>query len=279
MALWQAQHVARLIGGGAELVLVETLGDRRRDVPVEELGGTGAFVAEVRKAVLDGRADIAVHSAKDLPTPDVEGLCIGAVPERGDPRDALVGAQLSAIPPGGTVGTGSARRRVQLAALRPDLVFGSVRGNIETRISKAGTEFDAVVVAAAALNRLGLAEQAAEVFDVGTFVPQPAQGALAVECRLGDDPVLESLRAIEHAPSRAAVDCERAFLAEVGGGCGAPLGAYASVDPDGTILALGVLANDDELLVRHESRGRDPVEVGRTLASELRSLAVTGSTP
>lgn len=278
MARWQAEHVARLIGGDAEFVLVETLGDLRRDVPVEDLGGTGAFVAEVRHAVLDGRADIAVHSAKDLPTAEVDGLCIAAVPERGDPRDALVGVELKRIPPGGTVGTGSARRRVQMAALRPDLVFGPVRGNIETRIAKAGTEFDAVVVAAAALERLGLSQRAAEVFDVAHFVPQPAQGALAVECRADDHSTLDALRAIEHPPSRAAVDCERAFLSEVGGGCGAPLGAFARMDADGALSVVGVLANDDGRLFRSEQRGSDPVELGRTLASDLRLLALTGST-
>lgn len=278
LALWQAEHVARLLGGETELVLVETLGDLRRDVPVEDLGGTGAFVAEVRNAVLDGRADIAVHSAKDLPTPEVDGLCIACVPERGDPRDALVGLELDRIHAGGRIGTGSARRRVQIAALRPDLVFGPLRGNIETRISKVGADFDAVVVAAAALDRLGLADRVAEIFDVTTFVPQPAQGALAVECRADDEVALAALRAIEHAPSRVAVDCERAFLAEVGGGCGAPLGAYARVEADGSIVALGVLADDAGTLFRHECRGSDAVQVGRALAVGLRSLAGTGST-
>lgn len=271
MARWQAEHVARLLGGDAELVLVETLGDRRRDVPLEALGGVGAFVAEVRDAVLDGRADVAVHSAKDLPTFVVDGLCLAAVPERGDPRDALVGAALSAISRGGRVGTGSARRRVQLAHLRPDLEFGPLRGNIETRISKAGRDFDAVVVAAAALERLGLSDRAAEVFEVGTLIPQPAQGALGLECRSDDSATLESLRAIEHTPSRTAVDCERAFLGEVEGGCGAPLAAYARVD-EGQVVLYGMLADAGEVLHRAEARGDDPLETGGRLAAQLRSI-------
>lgn len=273
LALWQAEHIAKLLGGAAELILVETLGDQRRDVPVEALGGTGAFVTEVRNAVLDGRADVAVHSAKDLPTAVIEGLCLAAVPERGDPRDALVGASLAAIDQGGRVGTGSARRRVQMAHLRPDLEFGPLRGNIETRISKAGQDFDAVVVAAVALERLGLADRAAEIFDVEIFVPQPAQGALGLECRADDEQTIELLRTIEHAPSRAAVDCERAFLHEAGGGCGAPLGAYAAVDADGQVRAHGMSADAAGVLSRAEAQGADPVEVGRRLAQRLRELA------
>lgn len=276
LARWQTNHVAELLGIDFELVIVETLGDQRRDVPVEALGGTGAFVTEVRQAVLDGRADAAVHSAKDLPTAAVEGLRIAAVPERGDPRDALVGSALADLPRGARVGTGSARRRVQLAHLRPDLEFGPLRGNIETRLASAGDGFHAVIVAAAALQRLGLGERADEILDVGTFVPQPAQGALAVECRSDASDVLTALRQIEHPRSRAAVDCERAFLAEVGGGCGAPLGAYAEVHANGDIRAHGVLLDDRDQLHRHQVTGTDPEQVGVSLAVGLRELAPSG---
>lgn len=265
-----------MLGIEAELVVVETLGDQRRDVPVEALGGTGAFVTEVRQAVLDGRADAAVHSAKDLPTAVVEGLCIAAVPERGDPRDALVGGTLAELAPGALVGTGSARRRVQMAHLRPDLEFGSLRGNIETRLASAGDPFDAVVVAAAALQRLGLSNRVDELLDVETFVPQPAQGALAVECRTDDAGTIAALKMIEHRDSRAAVDCERAFLAEIGAGCGAPLGAYAELDGEGTIRAIGVLADGSGAVHRHEVTGTDPADVGVSLAKHLRELAPSG---
>src|SRR5437763_11327944 len=186
LALWQAERVAILLGGEAELVVVSTTGDQRTDVPIWTIGGTGVFVKEVQQAVLDGRADLAVHSAKDLPSETAVGLRLAAVPERADPRDALVGARLDDIPAGGTIGTGSVRRQAQLAALRPDLRFVSIRGNIETRIGKAGGDVDAVAVAFEALDRLGLAGRAAEVLDPALMLPQVAQGALAVECRAGD---------------------------------------------------------------------------------------------
>jgi hydroxymethylbilane synthase len=152
LARWQTEHVATLLRSAAsdvevELVVVETTGDRRRDVPIAELGGKGVFAKEVQSAVLDGRADIAVHSAKDLPAVTPDGLLLAAVPERADPRDALVGRGLDGIPRGGTVATGSLRRRVQLAAIRPDLRFAELRGNMETRVRRA-EEYDAVVVAA-----------------------------------------------------------------------------------------------------------------------------------
>jgi hydroxymethylbilane synthase len=175
LALWQARHVATLLGGDAELVVVETTGDQRLDQPIWELGGKGVFVKEVQRAVLDGRADLAVHSAKDLPSETPEGLVLGAVPERGDARDALVGARLAQLPQGATVATGSRRRQVQLAGLRPDLAFVGLRGNMATRLAKA-SEVDAVVVAAVALERLGLAHHLSETFEVDVLVPQVGQG-------------------------------------------------------------------------------------------------------
>jgi hydroxymethylbilane synthase len=194
LARWQTDHVASLLGGDVEAVVVQTEGDRRTDVPIEAIGGRGVFVKEVQAAVLDGRADFAVHSAKDLPSsPELQpdGLVIACVPERGDPRDALVGSSLEGLPVGGLVATGSVRRRVQLSNLRPDLSFTGLRGNIETRLAKVGAGVDAVVVAAAALERLQRPEAAgADVLDPGVLVPQVAQGALAIECRAGDERVL-----------------------------------------------------------------------------------------
>lgn len=266
LARWQASHVASLLGEPVELVIVETTGDRRQDVPIWQMGGTGVFVKEVQAAVLEGRADFAVHSAKDLPSEACEGLVIAAVPERGDPRDAMVGCRLDDLPPGGLVGTGSVRRRAQLAERRPDLTFAGLRGNIDTRLSKAAG-FDAVVMAAAALQRLGRESHIAEVLSVDVMVPQVAQGALAVECRAGDE---ERFAHIEHRRSRLAVDAERAFLAELGGGCDLPVGAYAVVADDDEITLQGLLATrDGHIVLRGSASGADPVEVGASVASRL----------
>jgi hydroxymethylbilane synthase len=251
---------------GADLVVVETTGDRRLDVAIHDLGGQGVFVKEVQAAVLDGRADLAVHSAKDLPSTPTPGLVIAAVPERGDPRDALVGCPLAELRPGARVATGSVRRRSQLAALRPDLTFEGLRGNVGTRVARAGTAgVDAVVVAAAALVRLGIADRAAEVLSVELLLPQVAQGALAVECRADDDEALERLAALEHGPSRWAVDAERAFLAALGSGCDLPVGAHAT---DGRLTGL-LCSLDGRILLRHTLSGTEPGPLGRAMADHL----------
>ena len=209
-----------------ELVFVETLGDQRTDVPLHTIGGQGVFVKEVQRAVLDGSADLAAHSAKDLPSADAEGLLLAAFCERRDPRDALVGAALADLPLGATVATGSVRRRAQLTAVRPDLQFVELRGNIHTRLSKL-PEGGALVMAVAALQILELTERIAQHLPVETFVPSPGQGCVAVECRTDDDEVFELLAAIDHPATRAAVELERAFLAELGTGCSLPVAAFA----------------------------------------------------
>jgi hydroxymethylbilane synthase len=275
LARWQTDCIVGLLGGDVEVevVVVQTEGDRRTDVPIDQIGGRGVFVKEVQAAVLDGRADFAVHSAKDLPSSadlQPDGLVIACVPERGDARDCLVGSTLDGLPVGGTVATGSVRRRAQLAYLRPDLTFTGLRGNIETRLAKAAG-VDAVVMAAAALVRLGREAAIAEVLDPLVLLPQVAQGALAVECRADDVAMLERLRAIEHAPSRVAVDAERAFLAELGGACDLPVGALASVDGD-SITIEGLMASfDGRVCVRETLTGDDPVALGRALAVTLMS--------
>ena len=271
LALWQAERVAGLLGADAELVIVSTTGDQRADVPIWTIGGTGVFVKEVQQAVLDGRADLAVHSAKDLPSDTAAGLRLAAVPERADPRDALVGARLDDIPAGGRVGTGSVRRQAQLAALRPDLGFASLRGNIETRVAKAA-EFDAVVVALAALERLGLADRAAEVLDPSVMLPQVAQGALAVECRADDAETVERLRAIDEPAARRAVEAERAFLRRLGGGCDLPCGALARAEgSDGGAVAIDVLLAtlDGKAVLRASHRAADPEAAGAEAARIL----------
>ncbi|MDQ1568107.1 MAG: hydroxymethylbilane synthase [Actinomycetota bacterium] len=269
LALWQAERVAGLLGGDVELVVVSTTGDQRADVTIWTIGGTGVFVKEVQQAVLEGRADLAVHSAKDLPSETAAGLVLAAVPERADPRDALVGARLDDIPAGGRIGTGSVRRQAQLAALRPDLRFESLRGNIETRVDKAA-DLDAVVVALAALERLGLAAKAAEVLEPARMLPQVAQGALAVECRAGDDATAARLAALDDPAARRAVEAERAFLRRLGGGCDLPCGALAEARADGTVAIEVLLATlDGKAVLRVAHEGPEPEAVGTEAARIL----------
>jgi hydroxymethylbilane synthase len=244
LARWQAEHVAALLRAAhpdidVELVFVRTAGDMRTDVPLHAIGGQGVFVREVQHAVLDGRADLAVHSAKDLPSTPTPGLRIASVPVRADGRDALAGAHLDALPTGATVATGSVRRRAQLARLRPDLTFVELRGNIDTRLAKI-PDGGAIVVALAALQRLGYDDRVDYAFAVDEMVPQVGQGALAVETATDD--VAAVLAAIDHAPSHSCVDAERAFLAELGGGCELPAGAYAEV-VDGALFMRAFLAD------------------------------------
>ncbi len=269
LARWQAHRVATLLGADTELVVVSTTGDQRADVPIHAVGGTGIFVKEVQQAVLDGRADVAVHSAKDLPASDTpDGLVLAAVPERADPRDVLVGSTLDALPAGARVATGSVRRRAQLAALRPDLTFAELRGNIATRLDRAA-EHDAVVVAAAALERLGLADRADEYLEPSVLLPQVGQGSLAVECRSDDDDTLARVVAIDDAPLHVALDAERAYLAELGGGCDLPCGALASLDGGQVRVEALLAAVDGHVVLRATTRDADPVVAGRAAAAEL----------
>ncbi|CAN5913230.1 hydroxymethylbilane synthase [soil metagenome] len=300
LALWQAEHVAGLLRAvhtdvTVELVAVETEGDQRLDVPISALGGKGVFAKQVQAAVLDGRADFAVHSAKDLPAVTVEGLALASVPERGDARDALVGAALDTLADGAPVATGSQRRRAQLAALRPDLTFSELRGNMATRLSKV-PEGGAIVVAAVALERLGLGAHLTDVLAVEQMIPQVGQGALGIECRADDDATHALLASIEHGPTRRLVDAERAFLVELGGDCDLPAGAHArfvagdgGIDVEGPTsgprsgLSSGPLpairlnaflasAGDaDAQLVRHRATGDDPVVLGTAVARHLRA--------
>ena len=237
------------------------------------MGGKGVFSKEVQQAVLDGRADIAVHSAKDLTSSTPDGLVLAAVPPRGDARDALVGSSLQDLREGARVATGSVRRRAQLAWHRPDLEFSGLRGNIATRLRKA-EQFDAIVMAMAAVQRLELDIDVVEPLDPEVMVPQVAQGALAIECRADDEDTVAALTAIEDPATRLVVDAERAFLAELGGDCALPVGAHAvlneGVDGDRIIELAGMLASlDGQALLRHQRRGSDPDEVGRGVARHL----------
>jgi len=270
LARWQAERVAALLREDVELVLVTTTGDRDQRADLHAIGGTGVFAKEVQQAVLEGRADLAVHSAKDLPSTTPDGLDLVAIPERGDPRDALVGARLDDIPSGGRIATGSVRRRAQLAAARPDLVFAPLRGNIETRLRKQVDEgHDAIVVAVAALDRLGLHAEATEVLEPGVVLPQAAQGALAVECRAGDDRTRARIVEIDDRDAHRAVLAERAYLAELGGGCTLPCGALAAIDGNEVVLDALLAAPDGHIVLRTRVAGSDPAEVGTAAARDV----------
>jgi hydroxymethylbilane synthase len=268
LALRQTELVGALLARvrpevEVETVVVSTQGDRMADEPLGRIGGQGVFVKEVQAAVLDGRADAAVHSAKDLPPLAPDGLVIAAVPPRADPRDALVGSTLSALSPGAVVATGSARRRAQMANLRPDLTFVELRGNMARRLDRVGHRgVSAVVVAMAALERLGWSERADEVLTVAQCMPQVGQGTLAVECR-DADAVREVLGAIDDPVDHAALDAERALLGALGAGCSLPVGAMARANGDDPLTLDAMMASGD----------------GRVVVRASDGLRVTGDTP
>lgn len=269
-AVAQATTVAELItsttGRAVDLVLVETTGDVRLDVPLHTIGGQGVFVKEVQAAVLDGRADLAVHSAKDLPSASTEGLVIAAYCARRDPADALVGRRLDELASGATIATGSVRRRAQLSRVRPDLRFVELRGNIDTRLSKVPDD-GAIVMAVAALDILAMTDRIAERLDVDTFVPAVGQGCVAVECRDDDDDTRAAVARVDDAPTRHAVEVERAFLGQLGSGCSLPVGGHVrdgrltvflADDAVGQSIIAGVdLAGGDEdlAIARRAARG------------------------
>ena len=277
LALWQAAEVGRLLAAAhpglvTEAVPIRTEGDRLAEAPLSGIGGKGVFVRALQAAVLEGRADLAVHSAKDLPSETPDGLCIAAVPRRGEVRDALVGSRLVDLPARAVVATGSARRRAQLADRRPDLRFADLRGNIDTRLAKAA-RFDAIVMALVALERLGRRPEVLDVLAIDLMVPQVGQGALAVECRAGDTELRARLAAIEHRATRRCVDAERSFLAALGGDCTVPAGAHARLAGD-AVHVTGVLAPsaDDPLRraeVTADAGAGDGLIAGRRLAETL----------
>jgi hydroxymethylbilane synthase len=272
------------------LVGVVTEGDRRRDLSAAQLGGKGVFTAAVQQAVLDGRADVAVHSAKDLPAAPTPGLVLAAAPEREDPRDVLVTATTAAgggsdqdrdplenLLTGSRVGTGSPRRVALLSWLRPDLEVLPLRGNVDTRVGKViAGELDAVVLAASGLRRLGLAAAGAGFLDPEVFTPAPGQGCLAVEAREDDQRVLTLLAGLTHEPSRTALTGERAFLARLGGSCTLPAGALLTIAGGSLEMRGFVAAQDGKGLVRERLTGPvgDPEGIGRALADHL--LAACG---
>jgi hydroxymethylbilane synthase len=263
------------------VVSVSTEGDRS-SAPLAQIGGTGVFVSALREALLSGAIDVAVHSYKDLPTAAADGIALAAVPVREDPRDALCardGLTLLELPTGASIGTGSPRRAAQLRALDLGWQIVPIRGNVDTRLGKVGTELDAVVLATAGLQRLGLNARITEALDPIQVLPAPAQGALAIECRSDDLATLGVLAGLDDLPSRAAVTAERALLAGLEAGCSAPVGALAEVaeGDDGRLeifLRGSVTAIDGSDAVRLSATGElnTAEQVGRQLADELIDL-------
>ncbi|MEX0788483.1 MAG: hydroxymethylbilane synthase [Anaerolineales bacterium] len=254
------------------LVVITTEGDRVTDRPLPEIGGKGLFTQELETALLAGQVDLAVHSLKDLPIEDRPGLKLGAILPRQDARDVLISrkaASLEDLAPGSAVGTSSLRRQAQLLALRPDVRARPMRGNVETRIRKVLHEdYDAAILAAAGVIRLGLEMHIASWLPFEVMLPAPGQGALAVQCRSEDRTVLQMLAALDDPATRAVVTSERAFLEALGGGCSAPVGAHASPEGQGFRLRGVVASLDGREVVRVGGYGTDPAQLGRELAEE-----------
>lgn len=255
--------------------IVSTHGDRVADRPLPEIGGQGVFAEELERGLAERRIDLAVHSLKDLPVRPTPGLEVAAILSRADVRDVLVdrvGRGLDSLPAGAVVGSSSLRRQAQLLARRPDLEVRPIRGNVETRVAKVDSgEYDATVLAAAGLQRLGLEGRITEFLPIDVMLPAPGQGALAVQCRSDAPEVTELLSGLDERDVRLAVECERAFLQHLGGGCSTPVGALAFVDAgDRTTVRLrGIVASPDGASqIRVSGEGADADELGRELARE-----------
>ncbi|MCF2858571.1 hydroxymethylbilane synthase [Pseudoalteromonas sp. SMS1] len=276
LALWQAEYVkAQLEHFHPELVVelvpMSTKGDKILDTPLAKIGGKGLFVKELEQAMLEGRADIAVHSMKDVPVDFPEGLMLHTICEREDPRDAFVSnqyQQLAQLPAGAVVGTSSLRRQCQIREMRPDLQIKDLRGNVNTRLAKLDAgEFDAIILAAAGLIRLEMAERIASYVSVEQSLPANGQGAVGIECRSDDTRVQDLLAPLEHAPTRARVMAERAMNRRLEGGCQVPIGAYAQLQGDQIYLRGLVGAVDGSTILRAETTG--PVQQAEALGVKL----------
>jgi len=274
LALWQARHIAarlEALGHQCRIEIIKTPGDKITDVPLAKVGGKGLFTKEIEEALLDGRADLAVHSLKDLPTELPDGLVLAAVPDREDPRDAVVGSKLADLPRGAKVGTSSLRRAAQLRRLRPDLEIESVRGNLDTRLRKLDEgQYRAILLAAAGLKRLGWSNRIAEILDPEAMCPAVGQGALAIETKAAGAG-RDAVRALDSAATHAAVAAERGVLAALGGGCQVPIGAHAEVDGDRLHLLAVVASPAGDALIRSESSGpaADAANIGADLGRKL----------
>lgn len=278
LALWQARWVAaRLAELGVEtrIEIIKTTGDKITDVPLAQVGTKGLFTKEIEEALLDGRVDLAVHSMKDLPTEVPYGLTVAAIPEREDEHDAMVGSTLAGLAEGARVGTSSLRRSAQLHALRPDLVIESLRGNLDTRLRKLSEgRYDAILLAAAGLKRLGWGDRISELLPSRVMCPAVGQGALAIETRDDNGEAFQIVRRLDHAVTRAAVTAERAVLGALGGGCQVPIGCHAAVEAGLLHLMAIVASPDGRSMVRGEKTGAmdAAAELGSALAREMLNL-------
>jgi len=280
LALWQANHIKDSIeeahpGTAVELLKIKTTGDKILDVPLAMVGGKGLFVKEIEEALIDGRADLAVHSLKDVPTELPEGLGLAAITEREDSRDALISngkKTLAELPEGAKIGSSSLRRQCQLLKVRPDLNIVSLRGNLDTRIKKVEAgEFDAIILAAAGMRRLGWEERITECISPDILLPAIAQGALGIETRNDDGQTNEIISFLNHSETAAAVKAERALLKRLEGGCQVPIAAYGELEDEQLRLRGLVGSLDGKTLITDELRGRvaEPESLGIDLAENL----------
>jgi hydroxymethylbilane synthase len=276
LARWQTARVIQLLQAiqlGLECgeTIITTTGDRVIDYPLPEIGGKGIFTTELEDALLSGKVQVAVHSLKDLPVQETPGIVIAAIPAREAVYDVLVAIdqhRLLDLPEGARVGTSSLRRAAQLLACRSDLTILPLRGNVDTRLRKLMSgEYDAIVLAQAGLNRLGLQEYISEVFPLEVMLPAPGQGALAVQCRADDTETLELLAAIHDPSTAAAVTAERAFLSGLGGGCSLPVGAFAEKNNGRIILTGAVISADGKQAMRLSAVDQDPQKLGERLVA------------
>jgi hydroxymethylbilane synthase len=275
LALWQAHWIqARLEEAGEQsrIEIIKTTGDKIADVALAQVGTKGLFTKEIEEALLAGSIDLAVHSLKVMPTDLPDGLILAAIPEREDPRDALIGRAFEELAPGARIGTGSLRRAAQLRARRADLRIEDIRGNVDTRLRKLDEgRYDAIVLASAGLRRLGWEDRITEVFNPSVMCPAVGQGALAVETRDDGGHAFQIAGRLEHAATRAAITAERAVLASLGGGCQAPIGAHAYINEE-TLYVIGLIVSPDGTqLIRQAKHGpvRDAAALGDALAEHL----------
>lgn len=276
LALAQSGQVADALiaatGLPVELKVICTKGDRVQDRPLPEVGGKGLFTLELEQELRARSIDLAVHSLKDLPTEDSEGLIVACYPERVDPRDVLVGLPLDQLPQGAIVGTGSARRATQLRALRPDLQIKGIRGNVDTRIRKLHEQdYQSIVLAAAGMARLGLDTERFPL-DPEQCLPAPGQGVLALQCAAERSDIVALLQRLDHGPTRARITAERSFLAALGGGCSVPAACFAEIQ-GGELWVRAALADDQGRVQRRETRGSvdQAAALGAVLAAVLRT--------
>jgi hydroxymethylbilane synthase len=276
LALWQANHIAaalRALGHDVAIDVIRTTGDRMQNIAFASVGAKGMFTKEIEEALLAGTIDLAVHSLKDLPTELAAPFALAAIPRRADPRDVLVSERYDgwdALPPGALVGTSSVRRQAQLRIQRPDLEYIEFRGNVDTRLAKLGQgKADAIVLAAAGLDRLQRTELIRARFAPEVLCPSPGQGALAIECRAEDDSIRGVLAALDDAATRKAVTAERKCLAALGGGCLVPIGAYCHIEENELCLRAVVASADGRQVIRGERRHTEPLALGEELAQQL----------